>query len=593
MATQINHLDDLRTLNNIAETLNRATSTESALSSALSTLVPLMGLETGWISLLDHEKGQFHLAAHFNLPAGLHPDNQHVWEKECTCQKLARDKRLDSAYSEIHCSRLEEVETGAQYLSVHASTPLLSGSRLMGILNVAAPDWTAFNARSLALLSNVGKQIGTALERAQLYDTLRSKRSHEQEALLDFSRRLLGRLGLADLTHFLTEEVVDLLDTDACSLLMPTEAGDELQFMAAHGWRQDPVVHERRIPLGAGSGAEWVMDQQTNLLVSDLRGGKVRHWSAAWLRTEGFQAHALVPMIVEDRSIGALVINSRTPRLLTDDELRLLQLMSQQAALAVDSARLLEERTRKQQLEQELAIGQQIQLSLLPATLPTVPGYEMAILYQPAREVGGDFYDFCRGADHEDCLCIFIGDVSGKGIPAAMFMAMCRTHIRSSMMSGRAPARALVRANEMILNDSRNGLFLSALTASLNPALHTFTYANAGHDRPLLLRAASGQVEELTARGIILGAFEEVHIEEKIATLEQGDTLVLYTDGIKDALSEQAVPFGLDRLKALLVENQGASPRALSEAIEHALADHCGHATQTDDLTLLIFQRQS
>jgi len=590
MNAQIEVLEDLRTLNSIAETLNRAKDVNSALHTALGALIPLMGLETGWISLVDPDSGQFHLAAYTNLPEELNPDRTEVWGGSCTCQDLAREKALDRAYSEVHCSRLANLKPPTDTLRVHASTPLLAGDRLLGILNVAAEDWSAFDDRALMLLSGVGKQIGTALERAQLYDQLRAKRLHEQEALVDFSRQLLSHLDLADLTRFLTEEVVDLLDTDACSLIMPTDDGDELQFMAAHGWHQDPVVHQRRIPLGAGSGAEWVMDQQTNLLVSDLRGGKVRHWSADWLQSEGFSAHALVPMIVEDRSVGALVINSRTPRLLTDDELRLLQLMSHQAALAVDSARLLEERTRKQQLEKELSIGREIQTSLLPATLPSVAGYEFGLLYQPAREVGGDFYDFCLKTGEDSNLCIFIGDVSGKGIPAAMFMAMCRTHVRASMLSGRSPAHALSRANTMILNDSRDGLFLSAIGITLDPSSHQFIYANAGHDRPLLVRRADKAIETLNAKGIILGAFDTVALEEMTVDIQIGDELILFTDGVKDALNEAGEPYGLASLQKTLTLDTASAEETIS-SISSALIEHRGSAAQTDDLTVIVIRR--
>jgi len=591
MSAQIESLEDLRTLNRIAETLNRARDVNSALYTALGTLIPLMGLQTGWISLVDPDTGQFHLAAYVNLPDELSPENTAVWQGTCTCQELARENALDRAYTEVHCSRLASLPTCSKGLRVHASTPLLAGDHLLGILNVAAPDWSAFDDRSLMLLSSVGKQIGTALERARLYDRLKEKRHHEQATLVDFSRKLLSRLDLADLTQFLTREIVNLLDADACSLVMPSQDNDRLEFVASHGWREDPLQSGHTIPLNAGSGPEWAMIHQQNLLVTDLDYDDPTLWSSDWLEAEGFRAHAVIPLISEDRSLGALVINNRTPRLLRQDELRLLQLMSQQAALAIDSARLLEERTRRLQLEQELAIGRQIQASLLPASLPSIPGYEFAMLYQPAREVGGDFYDFCQNSGKENKLCIFIGDVSGKGIPAAMFMAMCRTHVRSSMLSGRTPAQALSRANTMILNDSRDGLFLSAIGASLNPETHQVTYANAGHDRPLMVRHGGTRIETLNAKGIILGAFDSVQLEEQVIEMQPGDELILFTDGVKDALNASGEPFGLEGLKRTLENASHESARKTVSTIANALKTHRGHASQTDDVTVLVIRR--
>ena len=158
----------------------------------------------------------------------------------------------------------------------------------------------------------------------------------------------------------------------------------------------------------------------------------------------------------------------------------------------------------------ELAVGQEIQLSLLPKTCPEVPGWEFAASYSAARIVGGDFYDFCELADKPPRLGLVIADVAGKGVPAALFMALSRTIIRTTAFSGRSPASALMRANQLILKDSQAEMFLTAVYAVLELDTGRLIYANAGHNRPLWRHAADGTVTELDQRGIVLGAFEEI-----------------------------------------------------------------------------------
>jgi sigma-B regulation protein RsbU (phosphoserine phosphatase) len=589
--------EDLTTLNHIAQTLNRATDVKGALDSALAQLVGLMGLETGWISLVKASslgvsgRQEFFLAAHRNLPPGLAPDRAAVWNRTCRCQDVFRQGDLAQAYAEVHCSRLESAPGDTRGLTVHASAPLVSGERWLGILNVAGQDWTSFTPRSLSLLTLVGNHIGIALERAELFDALKERRFNEQAALLDFSNQLLRRIDREDLTRQLVSQIAGLLEADACSLLLPEEGGGGLKFVAATGWKQDPVELERRVPLEGGSGPGWVMRTQKPLLVEDLQRSDPTSWSTAWLEAEGFRGHAVVPLIVEEHAIGTLIMNHRRPRRLTQDELRLLQLMANQAAIAIETARLRSEDIERLRMEREMDIGREMQRSLLPAEYPRLPGYEFAVLYQAARQVGGDFYDFCRVGGPDGKLGLIIGDVSGKGVPAALFMAMCRTNIRAAVLSGRSPSEALKRANELILKDSRSDVFLTAVCALLTPQTGRLTYANGGHNRPFLIHAASGEVRELTARGIILGQFEEVEIEEEQIELAPRDTLILYTDGVTEAIDAGQQPFGEDRLKAVLESNIGSSPEDMLSAIAEAVRSFAGEEPQADDFAVVAVAR--
>jgi serine phosphatase RsbU (regulator of sigma subunit) len=596
MHSQNGIIEDLTTLNQIAETLNRATDVQSALNTTLPRLVELMGLETGWIFLLDpsldfQSEDSFLLAAHHNLPPGIAPDNQLIWSGGCKCQDLCKQGKLAQAYNEVRCTRLASAEGDRRGLVVHASTPLRSGDKKLGILNVAGDDWSSFTTHSLALLTNVGNMMGIALERARLFDLLHEKRVAEQTALLELSKRLLSRLNFEDLKSYLVSEIRSLLECDACTIFMFNASQKRFDFVAASGWTYDPVAAKRHIPFEADSGPGWVMQTQHPLLVEDLQTSDPTSWTSEWLRKEGFRGHAVVPLIVEGRSIGALAINSRKPRVLSEDELNFLQLMANQAAIAIETNRLHLEEIERRRIEEELAVGRQIQLSLLPKSLPTIPGWEFAVHYEAAHQVGGDFYDLFELPDLEDQIGLLIGDVSGKGVPAALFMAMCRTMIRSTVLSGRNPSQALIRANELIQKDSQVDLFLSAIYASLNTRTGHLTYANAGHNRPILLRVNDGKVYDLVARGIILGEFDAIELEEEEVELLPGDVFVCYTDGVTDAIDAQNQPFSEQRLSEVISSHPEATAEEMLSAVLDELHRFTGDTAQTDDLTLIVVRR--
>jgi len=184
-----------------------------------------------------------------------------------------------------------------------------------------------------------------------------------------------------------------------------------------------------------------------------------------------------------------------------------------------------------------------------------------------------------------------VADVSGKGVPAAIFMGLSRTIIRTTALSGRGPASALLRANELILKDSRSGLFLSAVYAVLELDTGRVIYANGGHNRPLWRHAATGEVSELDARGVILGILEEIPIEEGRIDLAPGDCLVLYTDGVTEAVNPAGEMFGEERLRDLVALHAAGSAADLRDRIAEALADFIAGAEQADDVTCLVVKR--
>jgi serine phosphatase RsbU (regulator of sigma subunit) len=595
MSTETDLIEKLTTLNHISETLNQAVDVRSVLDDTLGHLVELMGLETGWIFLKDEAAQEkrwgsgYLLAAHHNLPPALDPDTSPGWDGGCACQELCSQECLTLGHNQVQCSRLNHVAGERRGLALHASAPLRAGERILGILNVAASDWTAFSPQALALLTNVGSQMGIALERAQLFDLLQERRIHEQAALLSFSQQLLSHSNLKDLMDYLVAEVREMLEVDAAALMLPGEDPDLLDFRAAYGWQGDPVAAGHSVPADQRSGPGLAMNLQRPILSRDLQQDDPTPWAPDWLLAEGFRGHGVVPLIVDGHSIGALVINARQPRLLDEGEVRFLNLMANQAAIAIEKARLQENEVRQLQMEHDMELGRKIQLSLLPEACPSVPGWEFAATYQAARLVGGDFYDFIDLAPSR--LGLVIGDVAGKGVPAALLMALSRTTIRTTAMGNRGPAATLEQASDLILRDSRSDLFLTVAYAELDTQSGRLAYALGGHNRPLWHRAADGQIEVLAADGMFMGSLAGIELEERAIEVGAGDSLVFYTDGVTEAMNSQRQLFGQERLKAAIASLAGASAQQVLDGILAEVRSFVGNATRSDDLTLFVVRR--
>jgi sigma-B regulation protein RsbU (phosphoserine phosphatase) len=521
-------------------------------------------------------------------------DKARPWKGNCDCQSSCQKGSLTGAYNEIRCSRLLNAPGDRRGLSMHASVPLRSGDHILGIMNVAGPDWAYFSAEALALLTNVGSQMGIALERSRLFDLVRTQRVHEQAALLNLSNQLLSHSDLDEMIHYLVEEVQRLIHADACALVMPGEGTDHLAFRAASGWRSDPVSARRHIPADPRSGSGWVMHYQEPLLLEDLQLYDPTPWTAEWVEAESFRGHMAVPLIVEGRSIGALMVNTRQPRLLNDEEVRFLCLMANQAAMAIEKTRLHQEEINRQRLEEEMAVGRKIQFSLLPEVSPLAPGWAFATFYRPARQVGGDFYDFFELPGTPRKLGLLIADVADKGVPAALFMALSRSVIRTRAMTSLVtPSEVLTQANHLILQDSRAKLFITVCYMTLDVHTGRLVYCLAGHNRPLWWHASTGVCTELTGRGAVLGIFEDIELEDHEIDLAPGDLLILYTDGITEAMDDTHQLFGEDRLQAVIAANPTASAPEMLEAIIGAVETFTANAAQSDDMTLLVVKRQS
>ena len=303
--------------------------------------------------------------------------------------------------------------------------------------------------------------------------------------------------------------------------------------------------------------------------------------------------------MVENRPRNGTVTAVTDCTLIPIDRLRFAALVRQHPGFAIRVMTILSVRLRRrtegevihQAFLRELAIGRKMQLSLLPQRVPQLPGWQFATHYESAWQVGGDFYDFIRLADDPQKLALVIADVTGKGVPAALMMAVARTLIRAETGRGHSAASVLQRVNELIISDNRSPLFLSALYAILDVETGVLRYASGGHNLPLCLRSGSGEVAELPAHGYLLGAFGGVSFSEEETTLAAGDALLLYTDGISEARDADGRFFGEERLKTAVAAAGDCSAEEIVQALVTAVNSFTGPVEQTDDQTLLVAKR--
>ncbi|MBE2221691.1 MAG: SpoIIE family protein phosphatase [Anaerolineae bacterium] len=310
----------------------------------------------------------------------------------------------------------------------------------------------------------------------------------------------------------------------------------------------------------------------------------------SWLRkvmnaTEAY----FFPLNARGKLVGALVVGStaKAEQTLSLRRINILNGIAHQAATAVVNDHLYKEAAERDKLEQELNFAREIQASLIPNGRPPIPGCSVASFWLAARQVSGDFYDFISLPN--DKWGIVIADVADKGVPAALFMALSRTVIRTVAMNRSDPAEVLMRANEILDKDTQSDLFVTVFYAVWNAKTQVLTYANGGHNPPILL-GQNGRSHLLTGEGMALGVIPKIYVAKNAVRIDQGDTIIFYTDGVTEAMNEDFDEFGMERLHLIARNNKHKDTPGIVTAITNAVTDHAGATAQFDDITLVVMK---
>ena len=373
----------------------------------------------------------------------------------------------------------------------------------------------------------------------------------EQLTVLDFISNLLTESSF-DLQPLLDEIVrvaAETMHMKACTIRLLESDTGEMKLKAAHGLSGEylskgPVIADRSIfrQLVERCGSEHDIVE-----IFDVgRDPSVQYAREAV--TEGIRSLLAAPLIRDGGAVGALTVFTAEPHFFTEEEQRLLKTIANNASVAISLAQLYQEKLELQRIEHELKIAADIQRKLMPSKPPMVEGFDIAGTYHPCQEVGGDFFDFIELPDSN--MGIALGDVAGKGIPAALLMATVRTALRVQAENIYAMRDVMGRVNRAIYEDTRPDEFVTLFYGVLNAEDRVLTYVNAGHNTSILVR--DGEVRYLEAGGPPVGILPELLAGQERLQLHSGDTIVLFTDGYPDATSADGRSFGENRVIDLL-----------------------------------------
>ncbi len=295
----------------------------------------------------------------------------------------------------------------------------------------------------------------------------------------------------------------------------------------------------------------------------------------------------VAPIISNEEVIGVFDLESDELDAYSEDDLEVLMLLASQVAIIIDKVMLHEQLIEKQRLETQLEVARQVQLELLPPRDPQLEGFDISAYNFPTEEVSGDYYDWVR--IYDDQIGIVIADVAGKGVPAALLMAFLRASLRAASHIGYAPQISMSKVNYLLWESIERNQFVTAFYGILDATNRTLAYSNAGHNPPLLIDA-DGKTRFEERGGVPLGMFRDSRYYEYYATIEPGQMLVLYTDGVTEAMNPSGEEYGGQRLIAAALRGRHLSARELIDFIHRDVIDWTGGRGAHDDVTFFIIK---
>jgi serine phosphatase RsbU (regulator of sigma subunit) len=401
------------------------------------------------------------------------------------------------------------------------------------------------------------------------------------------SEVLATRIDLEEVLALIVNKLVETVGAERGTLFLVDEHKGELfsRVLLEH----ESVLKEIRMDIGEGIAGHVAATGEV-LNIRDAY--KDPRFLRIFDEATGYQTRTILAAPLRNPQgtiIGVVQLLNKTGGPFTFRDERLLTAMSAQAAISIENARLYEQELKQQLTNLELETARGIQKSFLPQSVPQHVGWDIAAFWRPMLDVAGDFYDFYSLPDGR--MAVIIADVSGKGVPAALFMALTTTVLRFAMSLGFPPDELLDHANLAIIADQRSKMFATVFVGFLTLESGNMEFASAGHNPPLLHRAANDHCEYLEASGVAMGLFKNADYACDTVTLAEGDVLVLYTDGITEATNAAEEEFGEERLEDLARQNANLSAQELANLIIRAAAAFSQDQGAVDDETLVVIKR--
>ncbi len=460
------------------------------------------------------------------------------------------------------------------------AVPMRRKGKVIGALNLLSETAGAFTSQDEALLRQFAAHVAIAIENARLF---KSERQYVDtlETLAEIGREMSSILDLDVLLTRIASLTKRLIDYRTFGILLLNEATQELDMKFAVRYGEDAT--SKRVELGKGL-VGWAALHKEPVLVADVSKDP-RYLNLV----PDARSELVIPMLIKDRCIGVFDLESPELDAFTKEHKELLTLLASQAAVAIENARLYEElRHKEERIEKELRFAQRVQMALLPTELPAeLRNADVAARFAPARELGGDLHDFL--VPEPDILVVAVGDVSGKGAPAALYGAYAAELVRSRTMRRRyTPDRFSVSGVLQTMNKILHERQLQEYYCTLCYAFFDFnhrvlTMSNSGLPYPI--RCSEDECGQIELPGVPLGSFSGITYDEVTIPLKGGDVFVFCTDGIFETMSEENVELGARRVCDVIRAHRHETARAIVDAVFEATISFRGHAPQDDDMT--------
>lgn len=418
--------------------------------------------------------------------------------------------------------------------------------------------------------------------------TNNTQHSGDRLALLyRLSQTFNSSLDLNEVLNLFIDEVIQILHAERGFVMLLGADTSEMVFNVARGLDRK-TIDQPQFQISQ-SVVQKVIDEGQPILTSDAQTDS-RFNMRQSIMLLGLRSILCVPLKVKEEVRGVVYADNRFEvGIFTQADLDLLSAISSIAAIAIENARLYQMAVERGRMQRELQLAREMQSTFLPQEAPKLPGWDFAARWQPAREVAGDYFDFI--AVSPDTTGLVIADVTDKGAPAALFMVFTNSIVRGSVHPLMQPSESISNANRLICDKSTNAMFVSLVYALINTKTGELTWVNAGHNPPLYYNSTENRLHSFRRTGMVLGIDPETPYSQHTNTLNRGDFLLLYTDGLIDAIDANGKDFGVQRLEEIAYQSRHESAEEIVNRLERAVALHTGGITPFDDVTILVVKR--
>ncbi len=480
---------------------------------------------------------------------------------------------------------VNDVRTAKNYVSANdavrseLAVPLIVKGRVIGVIDIESEEVGYFQEEQLRLLELTASRVAVAIENARLYTRV-SRQAQTLAVLTEISRDISSILDLDELLERIGQLLRRLIDYQMFSILLLNERDQvlETQFAVRFGERYVPL---ERVPQGRGL-VGMAMKTHAPVYSPDVRRDQRYHMVNPLTRSE-----LAVPLIYKKKVIGVLDLEHTRANYFNEDHQRIIVTLAAQIAIAIENARLYQRVAHQEQrLEHDLEMAREVQLRLLPQSLPKLQAAEFAARFLPARTIGGDMYDFLPYGNRRTGIAL--GDASGKAAPAALYAALVSGIMRAAAPRALHPEEMLRLLNDSLQERRVDAQYVTMVYAVWNDEDQTLEIANAGAVQPLISR--NGEVETIHAEGFPLGLFPAVSYEQFTLSLRPGDSVVFFSDGLADAQNPQGEMFGTEQLCEIVQRNASLGANELADLVMDAISNFQAGAEHFDDETLIVLR---